>query len=108
MASVAAILEVHTLALDLTDDNAKVEHSVYERLVDQHRTAADQLRATGDALAGCRELPRARHDEQAMASTDAVATFGRFLQAERQLLALLEKRLPRDEQMLVAMGGTST
>lgn len=106
MASVAEILEVHTRALDLTDEGARVEHSAYERLVEHHRSAADPLRATGQALTGCRELPLARHDPQAMASTDAVATFSRFVPVERRLLALLRERLPRDEQMLVAMGGS--
>ena len=108
MASVADVLEVHTRALDLTDENAKAEHSAYDRLVDQHRRAADQLRATGEALTGCRDLPMARHDGQAMASTDAVTTFSRFLQVERQLVALLENRLPQDERLLGAMGGAST
>lgn len=103
-----ASIEVHTRALDLTDENARVEHGAYERLVDRHRTAADQLRTIGHALSGCRDLPMARHDAHSMASADAVTTFSRFLQVERQLLALLEKRLPQDEQMLVAMRGVST
>lgn len=106
MASVAEVLQVHMQALDLTDANAKIEHNAYEGLVEQHRAVAEQLRATGEALTGCRALPVARHDTDAMASTDAVTTFSRFLQAERQLVALLQERLPGDEQMLVAMGGS--
>lgn len=38
MASVSAILEVHMRALDLTDENARVERGAYERLVDPARS----------------------------------------------------------------------
>ncbi len=107
MASVAEVLHVHMQALDVTDANAKIEHEAYAGLVEQHRAVAEQLRATGEALTRCRTLPVARHDPDAMASNDAVTTFSGFVQAERQLLGLLQKRLPGDEQMLVAMGGSS-
>lgn len=107
MESVAMILEAHSRALDLTDEGARIEHSAYARLVEHHRSAADQLRATADALSGCRDLPMARHDAEAMASADTVTTFRRFVDIERRLLALLQERLPEDEGMLVAMGDGS-
>ncbi len=72
------------------------------RELERHGAAAEQLRATGEAMTGCRARSVARHDADAMASTEAVTTFGHFLHVERQLLALLGQRLPRDERMLVA------
>ena len=38
-----------------------------------------------------------------MASPAAVDTFERFVQAERELLALLQERLRQDQEMLAGM-----
>jgi hypothetical protein len=102
-AAVAGILEVHTGALDLGDERSRREREVYQRLVEQHRRTAAELAATGRDMAGQRDLPMGAHDMSVMSSPDAVAAFERVVKAERELLALLQERLPQDERMLAGM-----
>lgn len=40
-----------------------------------------------------------------MASPPAVEAFEKFVQAERELLALLQQRVPQDQRMLEQMRG---
>ncbi|HEX8135534.1 MAG TPA: hypothetical protein VF880_19150 [Actinomycetes bacterium] len=102
-ASVAGILEGHLRALDLGDERSSRERDVYLRLVEQHRRTAGELAATGREMAGQRDLPMGAHDLTVMLSSEAVAVFERFVQAERDLLALLQERLRQDEQLLAGM-----
>jgi hypothetical protein len=46
-----------------------------------------------------------RHDPRVMASPPAVEAFEKFVQAERELLALLQQRVPQDQRMLEQMRG---
>jgi hypothetical protein len=103
-ASVADVLEAHIPALDLTDERSRREHEVYRLLVDDHRRASLQLEAIGKQMAGCRDLPMGRHDEKAMAAPAVLEPFQRFVGLEQELLALLQRRVEQDRQMLVAMG----
>jgi hypothetical protein len=102
-ASVAGILEVHLRALDLGDERSRREREVYLRLVEAHRQTAAALAATGRDMAGQRDLPMGTHDLTVMSSPEAVAAFERAVEAERELLALLQQRLRQDEQMLAGM-----
>jgi hypothetical protein len=102
-ASAAGILEVHLQALDPEDEAARREHGVYLRLVQQHRQTAGELAATGRDMAAQRLLPMGAHDPTVMSSPGAVAAFERFVEAERELLALLQERLPQDQKMLAGM-----
>jgi hypothetical protein len=103
-ASVADILEAHLPALDLTDERSKREYEVYRLLVEDHRQASLQLEAIGKQMAGYRDLPMGRHDDKAMAAPAVVESFQRFVELEQELLTLLQQRVERDRQMLVAMG----
>ena len=103
-ASVADILEAHMPALDLTDGRSRREYEVYRRLAEDHRQAGLQLEAIGKQMAGYRDLPMGRHDEKAMAAPAVVESFQRFVELERELLALLQRRVEQDREMLVAMG----
>jgi hypothetical protein len=103
--ALAANLEVHMKALDLEDRNARTEHGAYLNLARRHRLVAAQLRAIGEEMAGYRDLPMGRHDEEAMSSPDVAEAFTRFVTAERELLALLQNRMEQDQRMLVEMGG---
>ena len=102
-AAVAGILEVHTGALDPADERARREREVYLRLVERHRRTAAELAATGRDMAAQRDLPMGAHDMRVMSSPQAVAAFERVVEAERELLALLQERLHADEQMLAGM-----
>ena len=102
-AAVAGVLEVHVQALDLEDERSRREREVYLRLVEAHRRSAAELAATGRDMAGQRDLPMGAHDPTVMSSPEAVAAFERFMQAERELLSLLQERLRQAEQMLAGM-----
>jgi hypothetical protein len=43
------------------------------------------------------------HDLTVMSSPEAVEAFERFVQAERELLALLQERLRQDQEMLAGI-----
>jgi flagellar biosynthesis chaperone FliJ len=102
-ASVADVLEVHMEALDLNDPNAREEHAVYGKLVQEHREAAGRLRALADEMAGYRDLPMARHDQTRIASPQVVEAFERFMTVQQQVLALLKERVEQDRRMLAEM-----
>lgn len=107
MASVAEILEVHTEALDLTDENSRIEHAAYSELAESHRRIAAELTATAKRMADYRELPMGRHDEAAMSGPRPVEAFHDFVTLERELAALLRDRLEEDQAMLAEMQGAS-
>jgi hypothetical protein len=102
-AAVAEVLDTHTKALDLDDENARQEHAAYLKLAEQHRETAAQLLATGEEMAGYRDLPVARHDPTVMRSPEVVDTFEKFVKVEHELLALLHGRVEQDLAMLRQM-----
>lgn len=103
-AAVAELLEVHMKALDLTDHNSMREHNAYSELVKDHRKIAADLTATAKRMAGYRDLPMGKHDEQAMANPEALDAFRKFVKLENELVALLQHRLKEDQEMLHEMG----
>jgi hypothetical protein len=108
--STGEILEIHMTALDLGDEAGRQEHAAYQRLAKEHRALGERLRALGEDMAGQRDLPMGGHDFRVMASPPAVAAFERFVEVERELLDMLQQRLPQDQQMLAQMraaGGSS-
>jgi acetyl-CoA acetyltransferase len=104
-AAMAKVLENHSRALDLGDENARTEHDAYQSLVAQLRSIAPQLQATGSEMAGYRDLQMGRHDTDVLASREAVEVFDSFVKVEEELLAMLEEMLERDRQMLAMMRG---
>jgi hypothetical protein len=98
--ALAENLERHMPALDLADDAARQEHDAYASLAAQHRQIAAQLREVGEEMAGYRDLPMGRHDEAQLASPELLDAFVRFVDVERDILALLEDGLKRDEATL--------
>jgi hypothetical protein len=105
IASLADNLDVHTKALDRTDENAEREHGVYLKLVREHRKIAALLEATATEMAGYRDLPMGRHDPKAMSSPAVVEAFKRFVEIERELVGLLQERVREDAKLLAEMGG---
>ncbi len=107
-AAVAEVLELHTKALNLEDENGCQEQHAYLRLVEQHRQTAARLRATGDKMAGYRDLPMGRHDERALADRSVIDAFANLVRVERELLALLEDSAARHAAMLSAVGDAAS
>ena len=104
-AALAENLEVHMTALDLTDEHSRAEHDAYRELAAAHRDIAARLEATAGRMAGYRDLPMGRHDDAAMAVPRVLEVFESFVQREEALLALLERSVERDRQMLAAARG---
>jgi hypothetical protein len=103
VSALGRVLEVHLTTLDLQDENSRREHAAYSQLVDMDADIAGALRAAAEHMRGCRDLPMGRHDMQAMMAPEPVEAFARFVNAEQELLALLQARLPGDQAMLADM-----
>jgi|SRR5687767_4549233 len=99
-AAMGAVLEAHMPALDLTDENSRKEHEVYQRLVSEFRQAAAQMEAIARQMSASRDLPMGPHDMTLMASEEVKQTFQHFVQAERDLVAILQRKLEEDRQKL--------
>ena len=107
LVAMAENLEVHTKALDLTDQNSRAEYDAYEELVKELRQISAQLKATADQMAGYRDLPMGRHDEKEMTHPRVYAAFQIFVNQKRELLSLLEQIAERDDQLLETMRALS-
>jgi hypothetical protein len=102
-ASLAHNLEVHMTALDLSDENARKEHAVYQRLAHHHQAIAAELQTVGQEMAEQHDLPMGKHDQAAMSFPNVTEAFEKFVTAEKELLALLQKRVGQDQSMLAQM-----
>lgn len=102
-AAVAEILERHMKALDMSDENSRREHALYDRLSREHRDSAAALADTAERMASARDLPMGAHDMAVMADPAMGAAFERFVRLEEELLQLLQSRLEEDRAMLATM-----
>ena len=107
MGSVAGVLESHTKALDLEDDNARQEYDAYVRLVEQHRRVATELHALGEEMVSYRDLPMGRHDAEAMSTPETADVFEDLVNVEQELLSVLEERLQEHRPLLSEMRGAA-
>jgi oligoribonuclease (3'-5' exoribonuclease) len=106
LAAVAENLEAHLTALDPHDEMSRPEYDAYLDLAKQHRELASRLRSTAEQMAGCRDLPMARHDPSAMASPRVKKAFEELIVQEQELLELLQEWVGRDRAMLAEFSGT--
>ena len=97
-------LQVHMQALELDDEAARQEHAVYLRLAEEHRQAAARLRAVGQEMAAAHDLPMGRHDQESMSSPTVAEALRRFVTAKQELLALLQRMVEQDLQLLAQRG----
>ena len=105
--ALAAMLNVHQQALDLTDGNARPEHHAYLTLVMEFRALAAQLGATANRMRGYASLPMGKHDMEMMSGAEFRNAFERYVRSERELLLLLTKTMGEHEAMLAEMQGTN-
>ena len=108
MDAMAGNLELHTKALDLTDDNARLELDAYMKLAKQLRQVATALEATASDMAGYRELPMARHHPEAMRDPGLLQAFERFVGREEALYELLRARIDQHRSTLGQMRPAKT
>ena len=105
-AALAGILEEHQKSLTSNDMNTAVERAAYWDLTKRYRGISQDLSAAARQMAGYRGLVMAPHDIGALRSTTNVCAFDRFIEAERDLIDLLQTCLSRDEAMLETMRQT--
>jgi hypothetical protein len=103
ISALSTLLAVHLKALDLEDEHSRQEHAAYSRLAKEYRDIADLLRATATRMSSYRDLPMGRHDMNVMTASEPAEAFGRFVNREQELLALLQVRLASDQTMLADM-----
>jgi hypothetical protein len=108
LGAMAENLEVHMKALDLRDQNSQAEYEAYAELVRQLRESAGQLEVTANQMAGYRDLPMGRHDEQSMTHPRVAETFEKFVKQKHELLSLIEQTAERDRQLLEMMHSHSS
>jgi hypothetical protein len=95
------VLERHQQTLDLSDDNARAEHTAYQLLANDYRSIATQLRTTADRMMTYRDLPMARHHARLMVAPETRQALATFLERERDIAALLKTWIDQDEAMLL-------
>ena len=105
--ALAAVLERHMRALDLTDPSSREELDAYRHLANEHRDLAARLHSVATEMAGYRDLPVGRHDRKEMASPEATDVFERFVKTEEELATLLESRLRQNRNLLDEMRSAS-
>src|SRR5512138_3896095 len=91
LSAMAGNLDAHRKALDLTDTNSQAEDDAYEKLLKDLRQIAAQLSVTANEMAGYRNLPMGRHDQQSMTHPRVREAFERFIQHKQELLELLKQ-----------------
>jgi len=99
-AAMADNLEKHQRTLDLTDNNAEPERDAYDAVARSLRSAATELQAAADRMAGSRNLPMPRHDTSKMTSAEILDAFATFIERELDLSVLLNTLIQRDREML--------
>ena len=103
VAATARVLEVHMKALDVTDENAKLELEAYRELASAHRKIATELSTLAARMASYRDLPAARHDMGTMMAPAPRHAFAGLVQKQERLAELLKTRIEEGRSMLAQM-----
>jgi hypothetical protein len=101
--AMAEMLDIHTTALDPTDENSAREREAYLSLVSTYRAVATELHALGEEMAGYRDLPMGRHNMSVMTDPKMAETFAELVRAKEELLSNLQERIEGDKAMLAEM-----
>ena len=105
-AAMGEVLEAHIPSLDLTDENSRKEHDVYQRLASEFRQAAAEMEAIARQMSASSDLPMGRHDMAVLTAEPALRSFERFVQSEQDMLTMLQTKLEADQKMLAMMRTT--
>ena len=100
--ALAGLLEAHTRALDVKDENCRKEYDAYRRLAEECRGVAPQLHALASQMAGYRDLAMGPHDEAVMTEPQFTGALERLVAAERDLAGLLQGQIAEYGAMLDA------
>ena len=101
IAAMVENLEAHQQAIEVTDENDKLELYTYVTLAQEFRRIGAQLQSTAEHMARSRNLAMAKHNPVKMADPKIVDAFTKFVRLEEDLLALLRRAT---EEELAAAG----
>ena len=90
ISAMAENLSVHMKALDLTDQNSRMEYDAYEELTKELHQIADRLQATATQMAGYRDLPMGRHHEKAMMHPRVGDAFEKFVTPQTGTFGIID------------------
>jgi hypothetical protein len=103
MDAMANVLQNHLRSLDPTDATARLEHDAYEHIIREQRGAASTLNGLARAMRSYGDLPIAPHNEEVLADRRSIDAFSAFIEAEENMLTLLQENVRSDRDMLGAM-----
>ena len=98
--SLAANLRGHVPTIDTNDPNGQAERDAYVHLSTEYEAVSDHLARTAKRMGAFRDLPPARHHEEALADPHLIQAFERFVAVEKKLAELLAAAAEQDGQML--------
>lgn len=98
--ALAAVLDLHTRSLDLSDSSGRAEYGAYHRTVVQQRVIASSLATLSREMAGYLDLPMAEHDLKVLSGSESTAAFQALVEAEKALLTRLSEAVEEHQQML--------
>ena len=101
----AAVLENHIRALSADDPNGRLEIEAYERLVREHRAAANGLATLAEIMRSYRDLPPAPHDMTKLMDAASVEVLAVLVEAQWDLGELMQQRADEYGAMLKQMRG---
>jgi hypothetical protein len=101
--ALAGVLENHMRALSADDPNGRLELAAYERLVREHRAAANGLKTLAEIMRGYRDLPPAPHDMAPLMDAASVQMLAELVEAQRELGELMQQRADEYGAMLGQM-----
>lgn len=93
-------LDAHIPTIDTGDANGRQEHEAYVDLSTQYATIAARLSDTAERMRGYRDLPAARHHEEALADPRLIEAFETLVALESELAAIVGESAENDARLL--------
>lgn len=93
-------LGAHISTIDLGDANGREEHEAYVDLSKEYMRIAARLSETAKRMRGYRDLPAARHHEDALGDPRLVEAFEVFVALERELAGMIGESAENDARLL--------
>jgi uncharacterized protein YndB with AHSA1/START domain len=99
LSAMGQLLENHTRSLPIENANAMLEREAYDRLIKDQHVVATSLKELAAVMRSYRGLPIAPHDASVLADQRSLHVFDSFIQAEEDVLALLQRSVDEHHAM---------
>lgn len=98
--ALAENLDAHVPTIDTSDANGRMERDAYVGLATEYAEIAAGLGRTAERMRSYRDLPAARHHENALSEPGLAQAFEMFVALETELADLLSAAAESDGQLL--------